>query len=142
MYDRNFWKDRSVQYPHRYTETDVGNGVKELIPTPGEVYQEGTTLTQERLNKPETGIAALYVAVYLLMQRVRLLVNRMLVEQRNRLAIAQLQLKNSTESFLKARQAILKQKLVEAKTNTNRFVTRQQHLLPAEQIGGVFREQQ
>ena len=40
-------------------------------------------------------------------------------------------------------QAILKQKLVEVKTNTNRFVTRQQHLLDqsGNKLNFVFREQ-
>jgi len=75
--------------------------------------------------------------------QLNMLVNRMLVEQRNRLAIAQLQLKNSMESFLKARQAILKQKVVEVKNKTNRFVTRQQHLLDqsGNKLNFVFREQ-
>ena len=42
MYIPVFWKDRIVQYPRRVSVVDLGNGVKEWTPAPGEIHQKGT----------------------------------------------------------------------------------------------------
>ena len=67
----------------------------------------------------------------------------MIVAQQNRLKIAQIQLANRTEAFLKRQQSELKQLTMGAKNKTNRFVTRQNHLLDqsGNKLNFVFREQ-
>jgi len=59
------------------------------------------------------------------------------------LKIAQIQLANRTEVFLKGQQSELKQLTIGAKNKTNRFVTRQNHLLDqsGNKLNFVFREQ-
>jgi len=65
------------------------------------------------------------------------------VTQQNRLNIARIQLKNQTEIFLKGQQSELKQLTIGAKNKTNRFVTRQNHLLDqsGNKLNFAFREQ-
>jgi exodeoxyribonuclease VII large subunit len=59
------------------------------------------------------------------------------------LKIAQIQLANRTEAFLKGQQSELKQLTIGAKNKTNRFVTRQNHLLDqsGNKLNFAFREQ-
>jgi len=71
------------------------------------------------------------------------LVNRMIVAQQNRLNIARIQLVNRSEMFLKNQYSELKKLTIDTRNQTNRYVTRQNHLL--EQSGNKlnysFREQ-
>lgn len=75
--------------------------------------------------------------------QLSLLVNQLIIGQQNRLSIAQIQLANRTEAFLKSEHSELKQLTIGARNKTNRFVVQQNHLL--EQAGNmlnfVFREQ-
>jgi hypothetical protein len=41
MRDLVNWKDRVVEYPGRFQEEDLGNGLKQLTPSPGEVRHQG-----------------------------------------------------------------------------------------------------
>jgi hypothetical protein len=54
-YTKTTWKDRSVQYPNRYT--DESSNVKTFTPSPGTVTEAGTTVTAQRMNNIEDGIA-------------------------------------------------------------------------------------
>lgn len=36
------WKDHVVEYPGRFEETDLGNGLVQLMASPGKVKQQGT----------------------------------------------------------------------------------------------------
>jgi exodeoxyribonuclease VII large subunit len=75
--------------------------------------------------------------------QLKLLVNQMIVAQRNRLEIARIQLTNQSESFLKSHQSNLKQMMFEARNRTGRFVVRQNHLLEnsGNKLNFVFRGQ-
>lgn len=50
------WKDRTVQYPRRYTKTDIDSDTVELVPEPGTITEAGTALTSLRMNAIEQGI--------------------------------------------------------------------------------------
>ncbi len=74
MYNRTFWKNRSVEHPHRYT--DETGQEKTFTQAPGTVYEAGTPMEQGKLNNQETGIAAVYAAVLFLVQQVGLLMTK------------------------------------------------------------------
>ena len=46
MYIPVFWQDRIVEHPRRVRVTDLGNGIKEWAPDPGEISQKGTSSLQ------------------------------------------------------------------------------------------------
>ncbi len=75
--------------------------------------------------------------------QLNLLVNQLIADQQNRLNISRIQLANLSQSFLKVQQSELKQISSEVKSNTNRFVTRQNHLLDysGNKLNFIFREQ-
>ena len=56
MYIPVFWKDRIVQYPRRVSVVDLGNGVKEWTPTPGEIHQKGTQQSATNFGNEDMGI--------------------------------------------------------------------------------------
>lgn len=56
MYIPVFWKDRIVQYPRRVKVTDLGNGVKEWSPNPGEIEQNGTQQSSRNFGNMDLGI--------------------------------------------------------------------------------------
>lgn len=43
------FKDRVVEFPHRYTITENGDGTITLTPAPGNIVQEGTPLNANNL---------------------------------------------------------------------------------------------
>jgi hypothetical protein len=55
-YTKNTWYDRNVEYPNRYTKTDIDGDTIELAPEPGTVTNAGTNITAARMNNIETGI--------------------------------------------------------------------------------------
>ncbi len=57
-YIKTIWKDRKVEYPHRYK--DQNGNVLILTKDPGEVEEEGTKVTAERMNNIEEAIDYLY----------------------------------------------------------------------------------
>jgi exodeoxyribonuclease VII large subunit len=61
--------------------------------------------------------------------QLSLLVNQLIVKQSNRLDIVRIQLTNLSESFLKNQYSELKGLTTDTKNLTNRYVTRQNHLL-------------
>jgi hypothetical protein len=54
------FKDRIVEFPNRYVETDNGDGTKTLTPFPGEIVKEGTLVNAGHLNEIITQFNALY----------------------------------------------------------------------------------
>ena len=56
MYIPVFWKDRIVQYPRRVSVVDLGNGVKEWTPAPGEIHQKGTQQSATNFGNEDMGI--------------------------------------------------------------------------------------
>lgn len=56
MYIPIFWKDRIVQYPRRVSVVDLGNGLKEWTPAPGEIYQRGTQQSATNFGNEDYGI--------------------------------------------------------------------------------------
>lgn len=56
MYIPVFWKDRIVQYPRRVSVVDLGNGVKEWTPAPGEIHQKGTQQSATNFRNEDMGI--------------------------------------------------------------------------------------
>lgn len=75
--------------------------------------------------------------------QLNLLVNELILSQRNKLHISQIQLANRSEAFLKKQQSELKQITINAKNKINRFVIQQNHLLDqsGNKLNFVFREQ-
>ncbi|MBQ9347359.1 MAG: hypothetical protein IJT94_08500 [Oscillibacter sp.] len=51
MRDLVNWKDREVQYPNRYDQSDLGGGKVQITPSPGEVREEGTPQNAANFNK-------------------------------------------------------------------------------------------
>ena len=76
-------------------------------------------------------------------EQLNILVNQLIVAQRNRLNIARIHLENGTTGFIKNQETELKQLTVVIKNKTGYFVTRQSHIL--EQSGNklnfTFRKQ-
>ena len=50
-YTKTNWKDRVVEHPRRYK--DQNDNVYTLTPEPGEITEEGTPVTAQRLNNIE-----------------------------------------------------------------------------------------
>jgi len=56
MYQKNLWQDHVVEYPNRFKETGLGNGLVEEVPAPGEIIQQGTPQSARNFNNMEDGI--------------------------------------------------------------------------------------
>jgi len=56
MYIPVFWKDRYVQFPRRVSVKDVGAGLKEWTPAPGEIEQRGTAQSERNFGNMDFGI--------------------------------------------------------------------------------------
>ena len=70
MYIPVFWKDRIVEFPRRVLVTDLGNGLKEWEPAPGELHQRGTQQSATNFGNMdygvmENGLMVAYVAMNL-----------------------------------------------------------------------------
>jgi hypothetical protein len=50
MRDLVNWKDHVVEYPGRFQEEDLGDSLKQLTPSPGEVRQQGTPQNATNFN--------------------------------------------------------------------------------------------
>lgn len=50
-----FWKDHVVEFPNRYQETDLGNGLVQHVKSPGQVVQQGTPINARNLNDMDRG---------------------------------------------------------------------------------------
>jgi len=66
-YIRTDWKDKVVQYPHRYSKVDNGDGTFTFTKVDGVVTESGTPINAVNLNKIEAGVetAGIGVASYL-----------------------------------------------------------------------------
>ena len=51
-----FWKNRNVQYPRSYSETENAGGGITHAPVPGTVTEEGTPFSAQNMNRIEKGI--------------------------------------------------------------------------------------
>lgn len=56
MYIPVFWEDRIVEHPRRVTVTDLGNGVKEWTPEPGEIVKRGTQQSSTNFGNMDFGL--------------------------------------------------------------------------------------
>ena len=56
MYIPVFWKDRVVEHPRRVIVNDLGNGVKEWAPDPGEIIQRGTQQSATNFGHMDFGL--------------------------------------------------------------------------------------
>ena len=57
-YKREYWQDHVVEFPNRYQETNLGNGLVNEVPAPGEIIQQGTPQSASKFNNMEEGIVA------------------------------------------------------------------------------------
>ena len=57
------WQKRIIEFPDRYTLTDLGGGLFTIAPSPGTVIQAGTPLTEDALNNLETQYDEAYAPV-------------------------------------------------------------------------------
>ena len=55
-YNRKKWQDHVVEFPNRYQETNLGNGLVNEVPAPGEIIQQGTPQSAANFNNMEEGI--------------------------------------------------------------------------------------
>lgn len=55
-YSKTTWTDRNVQYPNRYTKTDIDTDTVEFTAEPGTVTEAGTKVTAARMNNIETAV--------------------------------------------------------------------------------------
>lgn len=62
VYDQKTWKDRQVQYPGRYDETEVDGSIQHTR-NPGIVIEKGTEYSSQNMNRIEQGIADCAAAV-------------------------------------------------------------------------------
>ena len=74
MYQRQVWKDHVVEFPNRFKEVNLGNGLVEETPAPGEIIQQGTPQSARNFNNIEEGVLAGteiadYLAVMVLQNR-------------------------------------------------------------------------
>lgn len=70
-YARKQWQDHVVEFPNRYTETNLGNNMVNEVPAPGEIIQQGTPQSAANFNNMEEGIVeANEMSDYLAMQLV------------------------------------------------------------------------
>lgn len=58
MYQRKEWQDHVVEFPNRFKETSLGNGLVNEVPAPGEIIQQGTPQSARNFNNMEEGILA------------------------------------------------------------------------------------
>ncbi len=66
-YKRKEWLDHVVEFPNRYRETNLGNGMVTHTPEPGEIIQQGTPQSASNFNNLEEGIVeATEMADYLM----------------------------------------------------------------------------
>lgn len=62
-YTGTSWVDRNVQFPLRYTETEISAGVYDHTAAPGTITAAGTTVTAARMNNIEAGITKAHVGL-------------------------------------------------------------------------------
>jgi len=55
-YQRIKWEDEVLQHPHRYEETDNGDGTITHIKAPGEIIEPGVPVNATNLNRIEEGL--------------------------------------------------------------------------------------
>lgn len=56
MYQKKLWQDHVVEFPNRFKETNLGNGMVEEVPAPGEIIQQGTPQSARNFNNMEEGV--------------------------------------------------------------------------------------
>jgi hypothetical protein len=66
------WADRIVQYPRRVSVTDLGNGLKEWKPEPGEIEQKGTQQSSRNFGNMDLGVLENALIVGLVSMNLRL----------------------------------------------------------------------
>ncbi len=62
VFTQKTWKDRQVQYPGRYDETEGGGSIQHTR-NPGIVIEKGTEYSSQNMNRIEQGIADCAAAV-------------------------------------------------------------------------------
>ena len=56
MYIPVFWKDRVVEFPRRVSITNLGNGIQEWTPAPGEIIERGTQQSATHFGNMDFGV--------------------------------------------------------------------------------------
>lgn len=72
MYIPVFWQDRIVEHPRRVRVTDLGNGIKEWVPDPGEISQKGTQQSSTNFGNMDFGNVENALIVGLVTMNLRL----------------------------------------------------------------------
>ncbi len=73
---RTDWLDHVVEHPHTYTETVNQDQTITLAAAPGEIIQQGTSLSATNLNSMEDGIGDVAVSLDVLIQYVMMKLSR------------------------------------------------------------------
>lgn len=56
MYIPVFWQDRIVQFPRRFSQESLGNGLFDVKPEPGEIEQHGTPQSSTNFGNMDFGV--------------------------------------------------------------------------------------
>lgn len=72
MYSIERWKNRAVEFPRRYRETQEKNGAVTHAMEQGEVVERGTPFDAEHMNNMETGIMGVSLFCAMLAQAMML----------------------------------------------------------------------
>lgn len=65
MYNREYWSDREVEYPNRFTKTNESAAVVTLTPDPGFVTELGTAITAGKMNRIDQGVFDAQLLAYM-----------------------------------------------------------------------------
>lgn len=143
-YTRTTWKNRVVQHPRTYEESEQSYGIVHT-PAPGTVTQTGTPLNEDNLNNIETGIVNLVAALNQALETIDS-INTTLIAYNTRIAtnandITSIQRVNATQTTdianLETSHNALAADEGELKTQTNAHIsnTSNPHHVTKAQIG-------
>jgi hypothetical protein len=65
MYETNVWKNRTVQFPNRFTKSGETATSVTLVANPGTVTEAGTAISSNNMNRMERGIFDAQLLAYM-----------------------------------------------------------------------------
>lgn len=126
------WKDHVVEHPNRYEEKNVGEGLVELVKSPGEVIQQGTPMNARNFN--DMDLAAIQ-AVIMASENSRYVRGLLQKTEGIEGEVIQVTLNNSQKyPFNNSKKAV---QLSKKRNNKNYFVTVEVVAKTGESIGNI-----
>lgn len=75
MYNPVFWKDRVVEFPRRFSVTNLGNGLQDCVPAPGEIIERGTQQSSTNFGNMDFGVMEVALMAAFTAMNLRLVQN-------------------------------------------------------------------